>query len=377
MRNPITKSFFRVVLQVVGYTVGVLATTAQAGENPTPAPRQECNLLPAAESTSFWGTVYGLQDLYQRRAFNELDQSLSCLVSADKLFSTGQSGSSAAYWFFRIQMPGPGVERDESQRVEAWKINSPTSIFSEFAALRLSYADAWRFRGSAYAKHVSSEQFSEFTAKLSETVASLERASPALRQTTLWDNLMLAAVQDGFSDRERTRVVFEAAVAKWPRHFDFYEVALSRLVPRWGGSWDEVEATVGEWSKRIESTEGESMYARLYVGVLTAHGTNPHETSIDRKRMIESLDELLSRYPAPKFAAFAASLACFSEDKKAFEIAMQKLDVAANEPAYWIRGTDLNYCTEKLMRGTVPDPSIEPIFGSRVRPLAAAADVQS
>jgi hypothetical protein len=247
-------------------------------------------------------------------------------------------------------MPSPGVDPNELQLVEAWRKSAPISIFSEFAALRLSYANAWRIRGGAFSKDVPPEQTRQFAAKLSETAALLELATPALKQTTLWHNLMLAVVQDESVYRQRTRAVFLTAATKWPRHFDFYEVAVSRLVPRWGGSWRDVDVFVREWSTRLEATEGKSMYARLYISVLTTGGPNPNETVIDMQRMDESLRDLLRRYPAPKFTAFAASLACFNGDKTAFGTATKKLDPVDDGPAYWIRGTDPMSCAQKLAK---------------------------
>jgi len=322
---------------------------AQAVEAPNSASPQTCAHVQAADFTSFWSTVYGLQYLYKARAFNELDLSLSCLVSSAQSFSTGQNGSSAAYWFYRIQMPSPGVDPNESELVQAWRRSAPASIFSEFAALRLGYANAWRIRGGAFYRDVPTEQARQFAEKMSETAALLELATPTLKNTTLWHNLKLAVVQDDDSaDRQRASAAFEVAVTKWPRHFDFYEVAVSRLVPRWGGSWRDVDVFVRKWSTRLETSEGKSMYARLYASVLTTGGPNPSETGIDMERMDASLHDLLRRYPASRFIAFAASFACFKGDKVAFRTAIERLDPTQDGPAYWIKGTAPTSCAQKL-----------------------------
>jgi hypothetical protein len=343
------------VLLVACLTTSLSGCAAPAVKTSPRISSERCRQVPAVDFTSFWITVGRLGKLYEGRAFSELELSLSCLVDSDGSFSTGQSGSSAAYWFFRTQMPAPGMDVEGIRLINAWRTQSPTSIFSEFAKLRQTYAMAWQFRGSSPTKDVPAEGMRMFSAMLSGTAESLELASPALKETTLWHNLMLATVLD-LGERERARAVFEAAVAKWPRHFDFYEVALSRQVPRWGGSWRTVDESIRAWSQRIKSSEGDSMYARLYVSVLADTGISPDETAMDEPHMRRSLDELVRRYPSPKFFAFAASLACFRGEKGAYETALQKLDRTADGPAYWIGGTDPDSCARKFNRSPYREP---------------------
>ncbi len=71
-------------------------------------------------------------------------------------------------------------------------------------------------------------------------------------------------------DPVKSRGYFEEGVRRWPEYYDFYEVYVSRLVPKWGGSWGAVDQFISSWSVKRLSSEGDSMYARLYTNLISA-----------------------------------------------------------------------------------------------------------
>jgi hypothetical protein len=308
---------------------------------------QPCEQQPSIDYASHADTVARLRTLYQTGAFADLDRALECLMTSSRTFTTGQPGSSAVYWMYRRQMPAPRVDPAETERVRVWRSTRKASRFAEFAELRLRCALAWHARGGGYAGDVSPEAWKQFKEGLAGAEAAMHQASPDLKLTPIWHNLLLAIVQDSGATRARIDEVFEKGVAAWPKYFDFYEVAVSRLVPRWGGSWSQVEAFADKWSQRHKATEGDSVYARIYLGVLLTGAWLP-ETAVDWERMKRSLDLLVRRYPDPAYANAAASLACAHGDKAYFRTAMSRL-ASGIAPEHWVRGTEPADCTRKLL----------------------------
>jgi hypothetical protein len=281
--------------------------------------------------------------LYNAEQFILLEQGLADLTKLDKTFISGVSTASAAYWAFRRIMPAPGTPENEKARITRWKAAIPSSYFAVFAEARYLYGNAWNVRGAGYAGSVSPESWELFALRLREAEQKLLNAPEKLKNTPLWDNLLFAIALDSREVKSDPKAVFENGVKRWPRYFDLYEVMLTRLVPKWGGSWEMVESFVDKWSLQQKSTEGASMYARLYISLLS-QGVTANETAMDWARMSSSLDDLTTRYPDPKFKNLHASYACVARDKASFSKAMSRLpnnELMANN---WLSGHSYEAC---------------------------------
>src|SRR5882672_40487 len=308
-----------------------------------PAAAQQCARMAAVDYARHDGTVQHLRQLYRAGNFSQLDETLSCLTRSPERFQSGKSGASAVYWLFRREMPAPGVNPSVSSHLLKWKQERPQSVFVHFAELRLRYAMAWNSRGSDFARKVPAEGWRLFNEGLAETERAVLAAPAELRDTPILQNLLLAIVQDMSESKTSPRAVLEEGVQRWPEYYDFYEVALTRLVPKWGGSWDAVDAFIVHWSKRLAMTEGDSMYARLYMSVISA-GANPSETRISWPRMKSSLEELVGRYPDTAYKNLAASYACRYRDVTYLKTALQRIRAEQLDPSAWLQGTDPETC---------------------------------
>jgi len=325
----------------------LLAQTASSP--PTTAGDRPCVELSGADYSSHNQTVKRLVDLYQTASYTKLEDALGCLMRTSHKFSTGQPGSSAVYWMFRRLMPAPGMDARQPELVSAWRKAFPNSTMVEFAELRLRYAHAWNTRGGEVAGMTAESAMRSFRQQMVDAEVAMSRASEELKQTPIWHNLLLAIVQDLPDGRLRTADVFREAVSRWPAYYDFYDVAITRFVPRWGGSWALVDAFINNVASQMLSSESDSMYARLYAGVLLA-GTQPDETMLRWDRMKESLDALNSRFPDPGFGNLAASLACHYNDAEYFNIALRRTRDFQLDASYWLRGADIRGCARAYAR---------------------------
>ena len=127
-------------------------------------------------------------------------------------------------------------------------------------------------------------------------------------------------------------------------------VAAQRLVPRWGGSWDRVDAFIVDWNKRLASTEGDSMYARLYAAIISTD-TNVNETRIHWPTMKRSLEDLVNRYPDVSLRNVAACYACRFNDREYSRISFRRLRDDELMPNVWMRGTDPLECARIARAG--------------------------
>lgn len=278
----------------------------------------------------------------QLKSFGLLEQALKDLSGSDKNFLTGEPLSSTPYFAFHQIFKGPGAGEHERMQLAQWKAAFPNSHFVALAEAAYQYADAWNARGGGYAGTVSPESWKLFDSRLRAAQKLLDSAPAAAKKTPLWHGLALGIALDS-RNKNRVAPVFKAAVTQWPRQFEFYTHAVSRSTPKWGGSWEIVEAFIDHWSKQQQATEGLSMYARLYISL--AGTALPSDTKMKWERMRASLEDLATRYPDPAFKNYFAAYACFARDKLAYTKAMSQLPKEQLLHGIWLESHSYDVCT--------------------------------
>lgn len=294
-------------------------------------------------------SVAGLFKLYQDERFGDLDAVLTCLSRDTRSFKSGKPASAAVYRMFR-RLNGDSVSAAEIERVKRWSVAAAQpSVFAEFAALRLRYAFSWKARGGASFSNTPNEQMRAFRDGMSGAEAALYRATAELRNTPMWHQLLLAVAGDLPASQTNMMSIFQDGVKRWPTNYDFHEVVLTRLVPRWGGSWEKVDAFITHHAALLAGSEQDAMYARLYAAVLLAIGDDPKATRIDWNRMKRGLEALVKLYPDPHHANIAASFACYYGDASYRKLTFDRLyshkeDVFEIRGDSWLRVTDPQAC---------------------------------
>lgn len=295
--------------------------------------------------------VYALwivRDTYNNEDFERLDYLLECLVkNPDKRFPSGKSGYAAAYWFFRKEISGPIKSTEVEERVGRWIKERPNSKYAQFGLIRLTYAKAWTARGGRYSNKTDKDAFAEFFRLLKKAEEELGLMKNGLEETPLHYNLLLAITLD-YPSQTSAKDVFFSSVDRWPDYYDFYQVLLSRMVPKWGGSWEVVDQFILNWSQILSNKEGDTMYARLYYSVHN-YKVDPKDTKVDWFKLKSSLKAINKLYPSDYSKLMALSYGCYYDDIEFYKIYRDVM--AASEARYrefWIKGTSVEICREKF-----------------------------
>jgi hypothetical protein len=281
--------------------------------------------------------------LFMIEQWGLLERALKELVPSTRVYPGGETAPSAVHWAIRAAMPAPGPQEAAQRKVAAWKDAYPDSEYLPLAQARLAYSTAWSVRGTGSASSVSKESWELFGIRLQEGEDFLLNAPAALKATPPWHQMLLVIAQDNPRGKSNADAVFETAVKRWPRYFDFYEARLTRMTPRWGGSWEQVESSIGGWSRQLSKTEGDSAYARFYASLRT-QGITPEQTQANWPRMKASFDDLTARYPTPELKNLYASYACAARDKSAFTAALGKLASQELNQRIWLQGHSYDAC---------------------------------
>lgn len=320
----------------IGFWVEVAESTPQEGT-------ADCSSSDTIEWSDHDGTVAKLAKVYENEQFDQLESSMECLLNPLKRFTSGRPGSSAIYGFFRMKMPGPGVESAEADRVARWARVFPNSKFVRYAQARFAYAMAWNIRGGNFARDVNEESWKGFHDGLRNAEQLLIQAPTELRNTPIAQHLLLAISQDAGQPNEARVALFREGIARWPQYYGLYENMLKRLVPKWGGSWGIVDQFIRTWSSQLSKEEGSSMYSRLYARVLL-DGANVEETMIQWPIMKASLEDLVKRYPDSYNWSLAASSACLFRDVVFLKYSMQHLPPNQVQTSAWFKTTSPESC---------------------------------
>lgn len=283
-----------------------------------------------------------LKNAYQRDYFRAVDHSLHCLTNAARVFSSGESGSSAVYVFFHDVLDAPGVDYTDSQRIDRWQKAIHGSNFAQFAEIVFTYAQAWNSRGGKFVSETSNKQLREFEDKLLQAEAMLLSNRNLIRDTPLSYNLLMDVELLAKGGQVSGIDVFAEGVSRWPNHYNFYELFLRRHVPKWGGSWEIIEKFISYWAAELDPAESDSIYARFYGYIHCCNQTDPRETEVDWGRLKPALISLYSQYPAQKHFARAASYACIFGDQGFYNQLVD--EQGATTSTYWLGHSSKENC---------------------------------
>lgn len=320
--------------------------------NAVPDAQGKCTLTDCANGGAlrYDETISQIIKLYKNKEFTLLEQGFKTLEQANIKIDTGVTGDEVIFYAFKAIYPGPGNDPSEEQRLAAWGEVAKGSVFLEYAQIAYVRSLAWQARGSGYTNAVSSEGWQQFFQGLAQTEGMLAKASDKLKASPLWGHISLNLAFDNEHSTISSSDMFAYSVKKWPNYYGFQESVMPRLLPMWGGSLAEVDKFATYWSNQRTATEGTSLYARLYLS-LVSKGVTPQQTQYDWARMSVSFKDLIARYPSPTFPELYANYACLQHDEQAAKFALSKIQGQPFTFAQWVDNSGKNFCVTLIGQG--------------------------
>lgn len=287
-------------------------------------------------------TMERLQLLLERSEFVLLERALTELASSGEVFAAGSSPAVVAYRALEHVLEQDAQMPPADSWLARWrKARSGSTMLQMLEAIQLQRR-AWEVRGSGYASTVTPESWEIFALRLKRAEQVLMNVPKTLRDTALWHMTLLSVELDNRKPLVQPDVVFRNAVRQWPSHLNFYESMVFRLLPQWGGSWEEVEAFIDYWSRQVEATQGMSFYARLYVRL--SGQMKQAKTAMKWSRMQAGFEDWLARNPTPYVKNMYASFACRASDKATFGKALGSITTGELMPEVWMGEYSYEVC---------------------------------
>jgi len=284
-------------------------------------------------------TIWNIQAIYHNETYLLLERYLTELVASKKRFEDGMYAEEAIFRAFSRLMSADERYREGNA---AWQKAAPQSKFTLLAEAARQRAAAWGARGTGYSNTVSKEAWELFAIRLQESEQTLLSAPKDLQDSPAWHLALLAVVMDSSRPQSNPQEVFDGAVKRWPTYAFFYQLVLNKMVPKWGGSWEQVEAFIVQANKMQPASEGGALYARLYIHLIPERSAS--ESKFTWQTMKVGFEDAIARFPDPKYKNLYASYACMRRDKASFSQAMGKMKSEEIIPAWWLDGQPYKAC---------------------------------
>jgi hypothetical protein len=205
--------------------------------------------------------------LVSRRAFAQLDQAAAQARSSKERVGGGYWKLYVLYQVAEAPASGRGSDQvawlDHLSFLRNWVETRPQSITARIAQAAAYERYAWMARGGEYAYKVKDAQWKLFYERVDRAYEILEEAAQLRAKCPHWYFVMLSIATDQGWKKDKTRALFEQAIAFEPDYYHYYRPYTNYLQTKWYGEPGEVEAFAEETSARIGGRKGAFVYFKI------------------------------------------------------------------------------------------------------------------
>lgn len=149
-------------------------------------------------------------------------------------------------------------------RTANWRRAVPGSVNPDLIEVMIFENWGWGARGHGGADEVSQQSWLLFGHRVEMAAAGLRELTQRAADHPLWYQLSLNVGLDQSQDAETLRAVFDKAGYRFAAYRPLYRAMLRTLMPRWGGSYEQVHGFIWDVSRGAEGVEDLEKYAGLY-----------------------------------------------------------------------------------------------------------------
>ncbi|MBV8783704.1 MAG: DUF4034 domain-containing protein, partial [Gammaproteobacteria bacterium] len=145
-----------------------------------------------------------------------------------------------------------------------WRRAVPGSVHADLMEC-IAFRDwAWSARGHGAADEVTQQSWQVFAHRVEMAAAGLRELLSRGGDDAAWYEYAVDVALDQAAGAEVVQSTFESGAAKFPAYWALYASMLRTLMPRWGGSYEQVDAFINRMAYGHNSSRDLETYARLY-----------------------------------------------------------------------------------------------------------------
>jgi hypothetical protein len=287
---------------------------------------------PNCDDLRFWAQ---LQPLIAQRDLAELSRICEREIAVKGRFENGRSRAAMAFRALLGPMEeaeaDPEACEEELAHYETWwgqdrRDPAAAGVYGlALASTGLAY------RGADWAGNVSPAQWALLRDYANRAAAVTVHARDERATSWAWRfaNMRTTFIAFGVGEasRHEVRQAFEAAMLLDPLEVSVYEERVTQLLPRSGGSFEELDLLARQAYATTRKDLGAEMYARIYDAILKVE--EPLETLVDYHFMAEGFRDWMRRAPsqplANRFAAHAHAVGDVQTLRALFETEIREI----------------------------------------------------
>jgi hypothetical protein len=259
-------------------------------------------------------------------------------------------------------------------RTADWRRRVKNSTMADLAEAMFFSEWAYSARGNGYANSISSQNMAVYAYRTEMAAAALDDVADRASNNPLWYTLSLDVGLDQSKDREKLQAIFDQGMAKAPKYRPLYRRMLRILMPRWGGTYDDVDKFINQIYAQSANSRGYERYAELYSTYARLEGDELDlfsDTHAFWSGMRTGYLGLVRRYSASDAVLNSfANFACRANDKGDYNRLRGAVGKRLSSTA-WSTKYSIESCDKKLaVAGAMPSTlTPEALPGERVRSL--------
>jgi membrane associated rhomboid family serine protease len=252
-----------------------------------------------------------------------------------------------------------GLTPDETfGRTADWRGRIKNSVFAELIEALIFSDWAYSARGSGGADTISTQNMAVYAYRTEMAAAALSDLKVRAAQIPLWYSLSIRVGVDQAKDKEKAkeqlRAIFDQGAKIAPHYEPLYRQMLRILMPRWFGSFDEVDKFINEIYAQTAPVRGYERYTELYTQYAWMEGDDLdlfRDTPAFWSGMRTGFYGLVKRYPKSDAVINSfANFACRAGDKAEYNRLRNEIGkrFSATE---WSTKYSREYCDKQLGAG--------------------------
>jgi len=222
-------------------------------DSPKDAPVREQEIACQAQRYFHEGDFEALDGM-MRKALNDLND----LPGGGSSLAAQFSGLSTMLYY------GNSVLEDMLGKTADWRRAVKDPLMAELVEAMVFQQWAWTARGGGTSDEVTGQGWYLFEHRSQMAAAALRSIEDAALSVPVWHDLSLDVALDLSEKKPEIRAIFDRGIERFPSYQPLYSGMLRVLMPRWQGSYEEVDKFILEVSSRSDGDQDLSMYARLY-----------------------------------------------------------------------------------------------------------------
>lgn len=210
-----------------------------------------------------------------------------------------------------------------------WRREFPLSDGPDLIEALLFQNWAWQARGHGYAKDVSPQAWAEYGLRIEMADAALTDAADRPQRSPAYYPLAIGLGVDQSRDRDDLRRHVDFSLKDFPEYYPTHRAMLRALLPRWGGSYAQIDDYVEYVQESVPAERSREMYARLYTTLYGLEGDEIDlfvETMAKWPKVKQGYEDMLDRYPHSDWLRnLYAGMACRARDGETYRAVMAEL----------------------------------------------------